>query len=122
AGIEVGALLADAGGHPLFIDALVRHRLAQPGGPPVRLDGALRARVAKLTPQARRLLELIAVAGRPIPRGVAARALGLAIDELGRVDAVLRAGHLARTGGVGPADVIEPYHDRIRETVLGGID
>ncbi|MFT3776445.1 MAG: AAA family ATPase [Minicystis sp.] len=122
ASIAIDALLAETGGHPLFIDALLRHRLAQGGGGPVRLDDALHARIERLDAPARRLLEVIAVAGRPLARGVAARAVDAELDELGRLDAELRAGHLARTGGVGAGDPIAPFHDRIRETVLGHLD
>jgi len=50
---------------------------------------------------------------------VAARAVGAELSTLARLEAPLRARNLARTGGAGPADPIEPYHDRIRETVLG---
>ncbi|HSJ99412.1 MAG TPA: AAA family ATPase, partial [Myxococcota bacterium] len=63
------ALVADeAAGHPLFIDALVRHTtLRQAARPPLRLSEALWARIAELDPAARQLLALIAVAGWPLP-------------------------------------------------------
>ena len=117
--IGLDALLAEAGGHPLFLDALLRHRLAQGGDAPVRLEDALATRITRLDPHARQLLEVIAVAGRPIPRAVAAHATGIAEGELERLEAALRAQNLARTAG---ADTIETYHDRIRETVLGRLD
>jgi hypothetical protein len=118
AAVEVDALLGEAAGHPLFIDALLRHRLARAGSGPVRLDDALYARIARLDAPARRLLEVLAVAGRPLARSVAARAIGARLPALALIEAPLRAKNLARTGGAGPADPIEPYHDRIRETVL----
>ncbi|APR86336.1 Serine/threonine protein kinase [Minicystis rosea] len=121
-GIAIDALLAETGGHPLFIDALLRHRLAPGGGGPVRLDDAIFARIERLDAPARRLLEIIAVAGRPLARSVAALAASTEVEALGPIDAALRAAHLARTGGVGAGDPIEPFHDRIRETVLGHLD
>jgi hypothetical protein len=120
--VALDALLAETGGHPLFLDALLRYRLARGGDGPVRLDDALHARIERLDAPARRLLEVIAVAGRPIPRGIAARAVGRPLEELGPAEAALRTAHLARTGGVGVGDPIEPFHDRIRETVLGHLD
>ena len=120
--VEIEALIAETGGHPLFIDALLRHRLlmGSSGGStgPVRLDDALSARVARLDARARLLLELLAAAGRPIPRAVAARAAAADPEELGRMDAALRAESLARAVD----DLLEPYHDRIREAALSRLD
>jgi serine/threonine protein kinase len=117
--IDLDALVREAAGHPLFIDALVRHRLTQTGdAAPVRLDDALWARIQRLEPPARRLLELIAVAGGPVPQSIASHAVAADFDELTRLLATLRVGNLVRTSGAGQEDVIETFHDRIRETVV----
>ena len=117
------ALAHEAGGHPLFIDELVRLRLA-PGEPAgaVRLEDALRRRVAELEAPARRLLELLAVVGAPVEQDTAARAAQAEYPEFVRQVALLRAHRLVRTGGARLADSIEPYHDRIRHAVLLGLD
>ncbi|APR84669.1 Serine/threonine-protein kinase PknA [Minicystis rosea] len=127
AGAETEALAAsvaaEAGGHPLFIDELVRHRLllGEQAGP-LRLTEALRARIARLDPGARRLLELVAVAGAPLAQETAAAAAKVDFGELGRCIAVLRAGNLLRTAGARRTDTIEAYHDRVREAALLGLD
>ncbi|HLM75542.1 MAG TPA: serine/threonine-protein kinase, partial [Polyangiaceae bacterium] len=60
---SAAALAEEAGGHPLFIDELVRRRMMAGGGQvPLRLEDALWARIAKLEVEARRALELIVAA------------------------------------------------------------
>lgn len=116
--VDARGLVEESGGHPLFIDALVRHRLAvADGGAPVRLDDALWARVQRLEPPARRLLELTAIAGGPVSQVIAAQAAAADLEEISRSTAALRAGNLVRTSGSGLLARLEPYHDRIRETV-----
>jgi hypothetical protein len=116
--INAEALVEEAGGLPLFIDALLRYRLVEANdGGPVRLDEALWARIQRLDARAQALVELIAVAGGPLLLEVAERALGAEADELTRLTAVLRAVKLARKSGTGREERIEPYHDRIREIV-----
>jgi len=112
-------IVAEAAGHPLFIDELVRHaRTRDDGSQPLHLDAALWARVARLEPTARRLLALLAVAGARLPQGVLARAAHAAPTEFARDVAVLREAILVRTTGLRRDDVIECYHDRVRQSVL----
>ena len=85
----------------------------------VRLEQVIRARLHQLPEAARRLLEVIAVAGRPLDREVARRAAGLENEE--PFVGLLRANHLLRGSGSGEDEKIETYHDRIRETVAAGL-
>jgi len=112
------AVAAEAGGHPLFIDVLVRHVLAhEPHAPgSLRLDDALWSRVEHVDGEARRLLEVIAVAGGPLRQEIAQAASDGA--TFARSVGLLRAANLVRTAGARGADAVEPYHDRVRETVL----
>src|SRR6185312_11303016 len=64
--LDVDAIVSAAGGHPLFIDVLVRHRLERRGGGALRLEDALRARLGELPDAARALLEHVALAGGPL--------------------------------------------------------
>ena len=116
------ALAAEAGGHPLFIDALVRYRLSRQGeASPARLDDILWARMERLEPSARRLLELASVAGGPLPLDVAARAVPADAIELDRLVSALRGASLIRSAA-GRAGAIEPYHDRVRETIVSRME
>ena len=117
------AIAREAGGHPLFIDALVHHRLARADDDRVvRLDDALWSRIQRLDAAARRLLEIVAVAGTPLAATVAGRAAGAGAEEMDRSLTVLRIAGLVRTTGAGRARMVESYHDRIRETVASRLD
>ncbi|WP_437833424.1 serine/threonine-protein kinase [Sorangium sp. So ce1153] len=121
--LSIEAIAQEAGGHPLFIDALLRHRMAQDSdGGPVRLDDVLWARISRLDPRARQLLELVVCAGSPVLTSVAAHAMAADFSELTRVLSALRAANLVRTGGSGQDEFVEPFHNRIRETVTTRLD
>src|SRR5262249_43077658 len=107
---EARAIAEESGGHPLFIETLVRYQTAGGSGG-VRLEEALWARVAQLDEIERRILDTVAVAGTPLPQEWIARAAGIDPDRFERAVQVLRIEHLVRTGGTRQSDVIEPYHD-----------
>jgi tetratricopeptide (TPR) repeat protein len=121
---DASALAREAEGHPMFIQELVQH-LAQVGEPlagVARLDDALRARIGRLDRGARRLLDVLALAGAPVALRVAARAAGLTPAEAARGIAVLRVATLTRTSASFGDERVEPYHDRIREAVFSRLD
>ncbi len=112
----------ESGGNPLFVDQLVRHLR---GFGPVEkweaigrldLDEVLRDRIRKLPDEAQRLLETVALAGRPIDQSLAFRAAGLGAGGRAAV-AALRTARLIRQAGLIP-DEIEIYHDRIRVSIV----
>ena len=118
----VEAIATDAGGHPLFIAELVRHAATARQGeasPAPLLDDVLWQRVQQLDDGARAVVQLAAVAGTPLPHEVLAEASGLSRAEFARQLSALRVANLVRTSGGRGSDHIEPYHDRVRETVLG---
>ncbi|PSM31860.1 serine/threonine-protein kinase [Haliangium sp. UPWRP_2] len=109
----------EAQGHPLFIDEMVRQRrMFGREGALLRLDDALWARVSRLDVPARELLELVAVAGRPLSQQLMAQAAALGPEQFDTLASVLRAAHLVRRTGPGKNDTIESYHDRVRESVV----
>ncbi len=117
---EADALVGEAGGHPMFMHELVRHHGA-PLTAASRFDDALWARILRMEHRARRVLELIAVAGAPIPQGVIGQALDYEPPRLAKLLGALRATSLVRTGGTRSNDPVEPYHDRVREAVIARV-
>ncbi len=108
-----------AGGHPLFIDELVRQRrLRKDSAGPLRLDEALFTRVSALEPAARAVLSVVALAGTPLVQETAAHAADMDFAALSRIVTHLRTQNLVRTGGGRKSDFVEPYHDRVREAVV----
>jgi hypothetical protein len=84
----------------------------------VSFDRALVHRVSALSQGARTLLELVSVAGRPLPED----SLGLLASsfdiELQETLLELRGEKLVRGVGTHHARAIETYHDRVREAVV----
>ena len=120
--LSAESIAREAGGHPLFIDELVRHSRRVRRGADLHLDGALWSRVERLDSSARDLVEVVCVAGAPIAQDVAARAVGeVDLAELGRRIAGLRLANLVKTTGSRSAECLEPYHDRVREAVIANL-
>jgi tRNA A-37 threonylcarbamoyl transferase component Bud32 len=117
ADVHTDAIIREAGGSPFFIHELVRQSEGA-GWHPLEgtLDDVILGRVARLPEGARRLLEILSVFGHPLERSVARRAAELESGELSAL-AVLRSASLTRVRTSEGLESIEPYHDRIRETV-----
>ncbi len=124
------AIVRESGGSPFFIGELVRYSdvvdvtttvpAASAGGGGSRvltLESVLGQQAARLPPQARRLLDVVAVYGRPLRTPLAARAADLGSGEIDAIT-VLWSAHLARTRMTESGKAIEVYHDRIRVTVM----
>jgi hypothetical protein len=84
----------------MFLQELVRHS----AGRATRLDDAVWGRVTRMEDGARRVLELVAVAGAPVPQGVVGAATGLDARALSKAIDVLRSTWLVRTGGTRGSD------------------
>ncbi len=122
-------LVADESrGNPLFVDELVQHLRtgvslhASGAGSELRLDDVLHARVSALPAEPKRLLEVIALAGRPFPRAALSSAAELESERTISALGVLRSGRLVRAIKSRELDDVETYHDRIRETVVAHLD
>jgi hypothetical protein len=115
---RVERIVQEAGGNPFFLGELVeaeREGVSISGV--VSLDQVLWKRVLVQSDGARRFLEVVSVAGRPIREAVVRKVVGGEADfplALGG----LRAGRLLRVTG---DDLIAPYHDRVREAVLANL-
>jgi serine/threonine protein kinase/tetratricopeptide (TPR) repeat protein len=124
--IRAEQIARESGGVPFFIQELVQHvRSGADVGPAagatavarISLDDILWSRSRRLAPAARRLLEVVAVAGRPLRQADAYRAAGLSGDVSQALQEV-RVGHFVRSTGPGALDQIDSYHDRVREIVV----
>jgi serine/threonine protein kinase len=123
---QAEAIAAESHGNPYFLIELVRSVQAGaeergPAAGPITLDEVIRARVARLPADAQRLLEVIAVAGRPVPQAVVGAAAELAGEPLAALR-MLRAANLVHTRGTHETDPVECYHDRIRAAVVAGLE
>jgi serine/threonine protein kinase len=123
AGARAEAIARESGGIPYFVHELVRH--LQEGADlgersfmaqEITLEEVLWQRMIRLPESPRRLLEVVAVSGRPLRQGDAFRAATLGGADRAAL-AILRGARLVRSTGPGDQDEVEAYHDRIRETM-----
>ena len=116
-------LAKEAAGSPLFIVELVRFRQSSAAtmqshtDPEVSLDQVLQARIDTLPAAARWMLDLVAVAGKPVQQKYVYAAAALGREEPVAI-ARLRNGRYVRTGGTGDDAVMETFHNRIREAAM----
>ena len=85
-----------------------------------KLDQVIYARIISLPDDARKLLEIVAVAGQPLERTIAKEASQLDSQEQTTI-ALLRANRMLRLKGTKQQEKLEAYHDRIRETVIANL-
>lgn len=112
--IDAAAIAREAGGHPMFIAELSRFS-AERRSSAGNLDEALWARACDASAAARKLLHIVVVDGGALPRSIAVAACGLDPDTAADAIGELRGARLIREGDA----VIEPYHDRVREALVG---
>jgi eukaryotic-like serine/threonine-protein kinase len=110
------AIAREAAGHPLHIAEVARYWQQGVGDAAPRLDEAIARRVQDLPEDHARVLALVALAGA-LPQAVIGEAAALDGTAWWSALAALRISSLVRTHGPSGADVVEPYHDRVRETV-----
>ncbi|HSN30547.1 MAG TPA: protein kinase, partial [Kofleriaceae bacterium] len=112
--LDLARVSREAGGHPMFLQEIVRHlALSGDGAAADTLDHALAARVALLKQEAQSLLEVVCIEGAPIPVDVAAQACRLD-STVSRSVSSLRVAMLVRETQRGRRRTLEPYHDRVR--------
>nr|WP_240807395.1 serine/threonine-protein kinase [Polyangium spumosum] len=128
--VELAATIArESEGNPFAIEELCRYVAAGVSGDPGRralasggltLRSALRARLDAAPPSSRRLLEVVAVAGRPLEQEVAFEAAELGDGALLFLTP-LRSAKLLRVASVRERLACEVVHARIRDAVLSGL-
>ncbi|WP_437726391.1 hypothetical protein [Sorangium sp. So ce861] len=118
--------IAAEGHHsPLFITELSRlaAESGDLGGAAPDLSALLAGRIERLPAPARRLLEVVAVAGQPIARRTAARAAAAEGEALDEPEALSRlvAAQVVRVREAHDREELLPYHDRVGEAVLAAL-
>lgn len=127
---QVEMIARESGGHPHFLREMAQHVRQHQAGPGMvpSLREVLWERILSLPGEARRLLEVVAVAGRALRQAEVCQAAGLDVEELVAL-AHLRSGRWVRCGGPphhdDPGGVLHPgerridtYHDLIRATIV----
>ncbi len=120
------AAARESRGSPFLVEELVRHNvnlLAREDGATLdalTLGQMVAQRLDRLTPDARRLVEIVAVGGRPLPVSVIAQASGIG-DEVENAIAAARARRLLRTGLRDGAEIVETSHDGFRQAIVAQV-
>jgi serine/threonine protein kinase/tetratricopeptide (TPR) repeat protein len=112
----IESIVHEAAGNPFLIEQLTHYgmmneRAATAG---ITLATMLEERIKQLPAGARHVLNVLAVARRPVDEGVAIAAAGVSGDPL-QLLSPLRAAQFVRSGGTQYG--IEVYHDRLGETI-----
>ncbi len=121
AAVDTASVVRESGGHPMFIEELVR-RAGATQARTTSLEEALRDRVSGLGRAERGLLEALALGGQPLSERAASHAAELSLGAVGPVVKALRSQRLVRTQAVRGQVALEPMHDRVRQAVLAGLD
>jgi hypothetical protein len=115
----VTAIASEAQGSPFFLWELSHHsRVARSSAAPLTLQAALLAHFQDLGRAERALLEVLAVAGRPLAIPLALEAAGVENEAAD----ILVAERLVRVASTTGAErKLECYHDKIRECALAAL-
>ena len=113
---RASTIARDSGGLPFFIRELAQLN-PEEDSVGASLESLIWNRLAQFEEAPRRLLQLVAVAGRPLSQADAFAAAGLTSRSPAILNLLTGAGLLSSTGPR-ETDSVETYHDRIRETVI----
>ncbi len=120
------AIAREAAGHPLFLAELAHHVSLHADSDlasATQLDEALWQRTMALDHDTRHLLHVIAVAGSPIDMRTAADGAGLTPTRCAPLANALRVARFVKTSTTATGgNLIEPYHDRVREAVVSRLE
>jgi eukaryotic-like serine/threonine-protein kinase len=117
----VRRIVQEARGNPFLasqLTALAQARLegTEAAAPTLSLEALVAESTALLSPPAREVLNVLAIAGRPVSSPIVLRTAGVARDGNAHLHA-LKTLRLIRTREVSGERRIEVYHDRVRESV-----
>jgi serine/threonine protein kinase len=119
----VRRIAEESQGLPLFVSELSawqRTAAADETSGLISLDAVIQSRVDELPSEGRALLEVLCIAGGPLPISVAEAVVGL--NEADALRARLRVAKLTRTVESGERELLDIYHGRIRDSLLASIE
>ena len=118
------AIARESSGSPLFVkflsQSLTLSSESDAAHPlTLNLGDVLWREICRLSPAEKAIVEVVAVAGRPLARSIVYRAAGFADSDVTSYGQLknrrfIRAASISEDGG----EMIEAYHDRVRETVV----
>ncbi len=111
------AVARESLGSPFIVEELVRsYDSTSPPGVTITLEQSVSKRFARLPDAPRRLLEMVAVCGRPLPTSIIGKAGDIGSDTEDAV-ALLCARRFVRVGLRNGHEVVEMSHERIGEAI-----
>jgi serine/threonine protein kinase/tetratricopeptide (TPR) repeat protein len=116
------AAARESRGSPFLVEELVRCNLAAAASgentlTAITVEQMVGERLEKLPPDAQRILEIVAVGGRPLPLSVVADAAGVYEGAQALVELAV-SGRFVRMGLRGGHETLEMRHDRLREVLV----
>jgi tetratricopeptide (TPR) repeat protein len=112
------AVARESQGSPFIVEELVRsYSSTSPPSAPITLEQSVSDRFERLPTGPRRLLEMVAVSGRPLPTSIVGEAGGLGTSTEDAI-ALLGARRFVRVGLRNGHEVVEMAHERIREAIF----
>jgi eukaryotic-like serine/threonine-protein kinase len=116
--VDAAAIAREAGGHPLFAAELARHVVATGELAPISFEDVVRRLTDRFGDEAKRIATIVSVAHAPLSIEATAHAARAGGPTFFDALATLRSAQLVATSGAGNDTRIEPYHDRIRRTLV----
>jgi eukaryotic-like serine/threonine-protein kinase len=115
------AVARESQGSPFLVEELVRsyqsQAQSQAPGIPITLEQSVGERVSRLPEATQRMLEMVAVSGRPLPVSTVRDATGVA-EGVDDAMALLSARRLVHVGLRNGHEVVETIHDRIGSAIV----
>ncbi|HVY27045.1 MAG TPA: AAA family ATPase [Polyangiaceae bacterium] len=115
----VRRIAEESQGLPLFVSELSAWQRTAESSGLISLDAVIQGRVDELPTDGRALLELLSVAGGPLPCALVDGIMGL--QESDALRARLRVAKLTRSVESSDRDLVDIYHGRIRDSLLAGL-
>jgi len=118
----IKVLVNESGGHPLLLEELAHEFANATAGAPTNgvLERIWQRRIETLSDAERRILEFVAISGRPMEKGVILQAAHLQ-EERRKAFARLSRLRLVCDAEVNTRPAVDIYHGRLREVLVGDL-